>query len=149
MIYCLSHPIELMVDIGVRNHVLKEDFGESTTSSLRIFPISILGRYVWRSRSTTKPYVGFGVAGYWARFASDEIIRTSVSGPEAIGTFSVAHNYSGFGLLGGTGFIFEFFRDSYGDLGIRYDLTGIGNSQKGGLGNIGGVRFHLRAIMYF
>ncbi len=147
MVYCLTHSIDLMIDIGVRNHVLKEDLGTSATISLHVFPISIMGRHAWRLGGGEIAYLGVGAAGYWARFASEMITTDLRSEPLRI--LKVAQNYFGFGLLGEMGFMYKIFRNNYLDLGIRYDFTRIGNPQTGGLGNIGGIRFHLRVVTYF
>lgn len=147
--YRFTRSLDLAVDVGVRNQVLKKHEGIPGVSSLHVFPLSFLGRYIWQFRGGKNPYIGLGLAGYRARFASKMNITTNESGMEAIKTVEVNQNYFGYGLLFETGLMHRIFKNYHLDFGIRYDLTRVGNPEIGGLGNIGGAQLHLRVITYF
>jgi hypothetical protein len=148
VLYRLTPAVDLMVDIGTRKHILRAKAGLQNEGNLRIFPASIIARHVWRSESGENPYVAFGGAVYWSRFSSGMIITGELD-PTPLGEYDHVKNYFGIGAVGEAGFLERLSEKLYLDLGIRYDLTSLGNPKTGGLGNIGGVQIKLKTVLYF
>jgi hypothetical protein len=147
-LYRLTPSVDLMVDIGTRKHILRAKEGLPNEGNLRIFPASIVARHVWRFASGENPYVAFGGAAYWARFSAN-LITTDESSPEPIGEYDIVKYYFGIGAVGEAGLLEKLSEKLYVDIGMRYDLTGLGNPKDGGLGNIGGLQLKLKTVLYF
>ncbi len=147
VLYRLASSVDLTLDIGARKYILRAKEGLQNEGNLQIFPASIVARHVWRFESGENPYVAFGGAVYWSRFSSS-IIITGELDPTPLGEYDTAKNYFGIGAVGEAGLLERLFEKLYLDLGIRYDLTTLGNPNDGGLGNIGGVQIKLRTVLY-
>jgi len=148
VLYRLSTSVDLMLDVGARRHILKAKDGLQHAGNLRIFPAAIVARRVWRFESGENPYAAIGSAVYWSRFSTNLIITGELD-PTPLGEYGVVKNYFGIGAIGEAGLLERLSEKLYLDLGIRYDFTRLGDSQDGGLGNIGGVQFKLKTIYYF
>lgn len=148
VLYRLTPSVDLMVDIGMRKHILRAKEGQQNEGSLRIFPASIIARHVWRFESGENPYLAFGGAAYWSRFSSTLIITGELD-PTPLGEYDIVKNYFGIGAVGEAGLLERLSPKLYLDIGIRYDLTRLGNPEDGGLGNIGGLQLKLKTVLYF
>jgi len=147
-LYRLTSSIDLMMDVGARKHILKANEGLESEGVLRVFPAALVFRQVWRFPGGENPYLAFGGAFYWSRFASTLIITGELD-PTALGEYRLVKNYFGMGAIGEAGILERLSPKLYLDLGIRYDFTRLGNPKDGGLGNIGGVQFKSKIVHYF
>lgn len=142
LIFSLDEELMAEVEIGFRNRIMSYYEGMNNEVGLMHFQALALGRYYFFKDRPPQIYGRVGIGLHFA-LINTHLLRVAENG-DITGKMSVKQLNIGIGALIGLGWELRVNGSSALDVNLNYELTSLGDTDLGGLGDIGGLKFGVK-----